>query len=309
MWTMPSGSAGAASNVLSAVSAGAELYSGTESYGSDGSKDPSNRINSWPGTLPGTQGAGTAMSAGSPLPAGTLCIEVDLLWEVTVAGTCGASKPLSQGNGFVNSRHPKIGDTVNDNGVVWTAISSMHNYWTTDGTYATYYYNTEKMIDHEDFYDLMTPGVWHQIQIEYREASGNNKADGSLHMWLDGKKYLTHDAFITSWACDGAYLPKGPALIGFYDSWSDSAMAHNPSYIWMQDIYVDTTWARVEVGDNADYGSCAHRETQTPTAWSDGSVTIKFNQGSFAAGATAYVFVVDSEGRVNGSGHPITIGP
>ena len=65
--------------------------------------------------------------------------------------------------------------------------------------------------------------------------------------------------------------------------------------------------ARVEIGDNATYASCTHREVQLPTEWADGSVTTTVKQGSFANSATAYVFVVDSNG-VASTGYPITFG-
>lgn len=201
MWHKPDGST-PGSNVVSATSMSTDLYTGTESYG-DGTYDTSNQIRIWPGTLPGTQGHGTAMAPRSPLPLGVLCNEADLIWKVTTTGTCSTSKPVSPTNGFSSGRRPKIGDTVVDNEVVWTAISSLHTYWTTDGTYGTYYHNVANRITHDGFCRLMAPGVWHLIQVEYQESSGANMPDGRIHMWFDGTKVLTHDAFITSWATDG----------------------------------------------------------------------------------------------------------
>jgi hypothetical protein len=311
MWPMPDGSSIHKSNMLSIVSPSTDLCSGTEHYGDreGDAADPSNNIHAWPGTLPGTFGNGTDMVAASLLPAGTLCKEADLLWKVTTAGVCGASKPLSTTTGLTNARKPKIGDMAIDGQAVWTAVSSIHSYWTTDGTYGTDYHNVDKRITASGFYNLMTPGQWHSIQVEYQESSGNNMPDGRIHMWFDGKKVFTHDAFITCWAADGAEpQAKGPALIGFYDSWSGIAMAKNPSYVWLQDVYADTSWARVEIGDSPVYDSCAHRETQTPTSWSGNTVEIEFNQGSFAAGSTVYVFVVNESGVMNAAGFPVVIG-
>ena len=65
------------------------------------------------------------------------------------------------------------------------------------------------------------------------------------------------------------------------------------------EIYVDVTRARVEIGDAATFGAFTHREAQIPTAWSDGSVTFTVNQGSFADGSTAYLFVVDDTGAAS----------
>lgn len=301
MWPMPDGNLVQKSNVLSAVGPGnQDLFLGTEGHGGDdGSNDPSNQIRGWPGTLPGGTGGGRAIAASSSLSSDVLCMERGLIWKVIRAGTCGASRPV-----FGN----RIGDTVRDNGVVWMAVSSVLSYWTTDGTCGTEYYNLSNRITTADFYRLMSPGCWHLLQVEYQESSANNMPDGRIHMWFDGKKVFTHDSFITSWAADGPeLLLKGPCLIGIYDSWAEQTITHS-SFIWLQDVYVDTTWARVEIGDSANYDSCTHREMQAVTAWNDGAVTVTFNQGSFPSGATVYAFVVDSAGYRNAEGYPISIG-
>ena len=77
--------------------------------------------------------------------------------------------------------------------------------------------------------------------------------------------------------------------------------------VWMDDIYIAKTKARVEIGDNSDWDLCTHREIQPPTAWIDNSITITVNQGSFQDGNTAYLFVVDADGAVS-EGYPITFG-
>jgi len=64
-------------------------------------------------------------------------------------------------------------------------------------------------------------------------------------------------------------------------------------------------WARVAVGDAADYGSCTHREIQLVTAWSDTEVTFTVQQGSLPAGP-AWVFVIDDSNEVRAS-EPITL--
>jgi len=43
-----------------------------------------------------------------------------------------------------------------------------------------------------------------------------------------------------------------------------------------------------------------------PTTWSDSSIYITVNQGSFKNGDNAFLFVVDKDGNVS-SGYPITI--
>ncbi len=72
------------------------------------------------------------------------------------------------------------------------------------------------------------------------------------------------------------------------------------------DIYIADSRARIEIGNNPIFTSCTHREIQIPTVWSDGSITINVNQGSFLNG-DAYLFVVDENGDVS-EGYPITFG-
>ena len=75
----------------------------------------------------------------------------------------------------------------------------------------------------------------------------------------------------------------------------------------LDDIYLDSTQARVEIGDNSSWDNCTHREIQIPTAWSSDLISITANQGSFSEGDTAYLFVVDENGNIS-DGYQITIG-
>lgn len=79
------------------------------------------------------------------------------------------------------------------------------------------------------------------------------------------------------------------------------------AYFMWESVYVDNSWARVEVGNNAVYAACTLRETQAPTAWSDTSVTVRVNRGQFPSLAGAWVFVVDDLGNVS-PGFPLSGG-
>lgn len=78
---------------------------------------------------------------------------------------------------------------------------------------------------------------------------------------------------------------------------------------YWSEIYADTTLARVEIGDNAVWSSCTHREMQVPFFWAaDGdSIGIELNQGTFENASTAYVFVVDRNGDYS-TGYQVTWG-
>jgi len=75
------------------------------------------------------------------------------------------------------------------------------------------------------------------------------------------------------------------------------------------DIYIDTTQSRVEIGEASTFDTCTIREIQPPTAWSNNSITFTANQGSFSDGDTAYLYVVDEDGSVNEQGYQIAFGP
>ena len=74
------------------------------------------------------------------------------------------------------------------------------------------------------------------------------------------------------------------------------------------EIYIDSTFSRVMLGDASTYANSRHFEMQPPTSWATGSISINVNQGSFANGSTAYLYVVDSAGAVNSDGAAITFG-
>jgi hypothetical protein len=40
-------------------------------------------------------------------------------------------------------------------------------------------------------------------------------------------------------------------------------------------------------------------------AWADESITVKINQGIFAANSKAFLFIVDKDGTVNSQGFPV----
>jgi hypothetical protein len=146
---------------------------------------------------------------------------------------------------------------------------------------------------------LLTPGAWHLIQVAFAENSGVDQADGRLRLWIDGALRYTTDALVTNVGSDGPAVNKRPFIIGLWDSWPPSDAPVDTMYGYYSDIYVDTSWARVEVGDAPVYENCTVREIQIPSSWSASSIQITFRQGTFGNGQTVYVFVVDESGAVS----------
>jgi hypothetical protein len=76
----------------------------------------------------------------------------------------------------------------------------------------------------------------------------------------------------------------------------------------MDDIYVQDTRARVEIGNASTWSACTQREIQKPTSWSNGTISFTLNQGTFRSGQQVYLYVVDASGQVNAAGYPMVIG-
>ncbi len=76
----------------------------------------------------------------------------------------------------------------------------------------------------------------------------------------------------------------------------------------IDDFYMDSTRARVEVCNAPTFSASTSCELQVPTAWSDTSVTATLKRGYLNAGP-AYVYVINASGNVNAAGHAVTIVP
>lgn len=82
-----------------------------------------------------------------------------------------------------------------------------------------------------------------------------------------------------------------------------NVISNNHQY---SNIYIDNSWARVELCDTSTWAARKHCEIQIPSAWSTTSATVTANIGSFSAGA-AYLYVVDSDGVANANGYAVAV--
>jgi hypothetical protein len=77
-------------------------------------------------------------------------------------------------------------------------------------------------------------------------------------------------------------------------------------HYYVDDVYMDTTWARVMICDAATWIDRTHCEIQIPSAWSSTSITIVAHRGTFTGGSNAYLYVLDADGNVNTDGYLVT---
>lgn len=98
-------------------------------------------------------------------------------------------------------------------------------------------------------------------------------------------------------------------MLSFYfGAYVGSATTGGRMDAYWDDVYIDNSWARVEIGNASVYSSCTHREIQIPSAWTPSAVSCTVSQGSFANGQQAFLYVADATGTMNAQGYPITFG-
>ena len=139
-------------------------------------------------------------------------------------------------------------------------------------------------------------GAWydHWIHVQYLidAGSGNNAFDGSCVVYINGALRYDHRNIATIGS-------------GFY-TWPEVYLGnyvrtdpHGGAHAYWESVYVDRSWARVEIGDAPVYNACTHREVQVPVAWSDTSISVQLNRGSFPSFSALYLFVVDAQNNTS----------
>jgi len=144
--------------------------------------------------------------------------------------------------------------------------------------------------------------AWYRVEIQAVQSS-EGVADGSVEIW-----HTRPDGTIKKVVDRANILTRNTG----YNEWVRIAIGEGytngitTGTTYFDDVYLDNTWARVVIGDSSTYEDCTIRETQIPSAWSDTSITVTFNQGSFSEG-TVYLYVIDADG-VPSAGFAISIG-
>jgi hypothetical protein len=145
------------------------------------------------------------------------------------------------------------------------------------------------------------------------------QSDGWLEAYLDNhlvweprEQDSTDRAANSAWWTDKyPSLDPGSYSIGGFYRYEYCAQGgtsgHADAFKYFDDIYLDTTMARVILADNENYSQATIVEPQPPTAWSDNSIDVTVNLGKIT-GDTAYLFVFDADNNRNGVGYTVTIG-
>ncbi|NTW27427.1 MAG: hypothetical protein HGA36_03815 [Candidatus Moranbacteria bacterium] len=160
------------------------------------------------------------------------------------------------------------------------------------------------LTDSESIYTTpFLDGSWVHVKMWIDVGTENNN-DGILKVWSNGSVLFDR--------ADIKHIATGYGLKNWYDNFQiGKYLGNTPTQdvettIYFSDVYYDTSWARVEIGDNQIYNNCSHTEIQIPSSWSDNAIDIRINAGSFATNANAYLFVIDADGNAS-AGQLITI--
>lgn len=160
--------------------------------------------------------------------------------------------------------------------------------------------------------------TWYSEEYEIKSNSGPTSADGDFRIAINGgsdlvafPNYQWENNTITLKAAsgsggDGTMKVLYPVHF-LYENGGNWVPAASGSQYWVADVYADTTWARVMIGNSPTFTGTSDREIQIPVTWSNGTIQAQININSFPSGQKMYLFVVDSTETAS-VGFPITAG-
>ncbi len=205
-----------------------------------------------------------------------------------------------------------ISDIVNDgaSGSEYAAFFT----WTYNYPTAPYSKSYFSKSGGDSFYLTPTPfsatqikGKWYNITIQVDQGDMKT-ANGSFETQHSSADFSLPYAVNTETGTIQTVNNKFDAIkLGWY--MGASTIVDGSISLYYDDIYIDNSWARVEIGDNESYEHCTHREMQFINGWNyrvgnpDQTIEIIVNQGSFPNGE-AFIFVVDEDG-IPSTGIPI----
>lgn len=147
--------------------------------------------------------------------------------------------------------------------------------------------------------------AWVQYQLVLKQ-SDVNVANGIVRIYRDGA-LIYNQTNVKTREINGQYWQK---LIPHEGMTNQSGCA-DTRFFSMDDLYMNNSWARVVLGNSSTYATSTTFDIQPADwiipQWSSTSVRVKFNQGNYKTGQTAYLYVVDAAGTFNSNGFPITI--
>ena len=148
--------------------------------------------------------------------------------------------------------------------------------------------------------------TWSHYQIVFGQSTPLTP-DGTLKHLVNSVPYARSS---TAQTTRGNTAQISQIRIGHYWDTASQAdigcAANSGATVYTDNVYIDTSWSRVEIGNAPTYASSTIREIQIPSSWADGSISIKVNTGRYAPGQAVYLYVIDAS-DVPSAGYPITV--
>jgi hypothetical protein len=128
-----------------------------------------------------------------------------------------------------------------------------------------------------------------------------NQTNGARGIWVNGKAVIPFDTAYQS------LTDKSDSTV-YRHFISPMYVAHDEGGeydIYVDDVYIDDTLARVEIGDAPQWNDCTRRQIQMPTSWTAQAIEITVNLSGMGD-QPVYLYVVDAAGTTNAQGYPLT---
>ncbi|HAR42031.1 MAG TPA: hypothetical protein DCS07_05275 [Bdellovibrionales bacterium] len=149
--------------------------------------------------------------------------------------------------------------------------------------------------------------TWIRVEM-YKKLSTAGVNNGSIFINMLGVDSASNTSAMTR--ASGYSFLLDTVLLGTEDgrgAQDDGTGGLHNYDIFLDDMYIDSTQARVEICNTSTWSARTACDAQPATAWSAGSITFTVNSGPASASPNRYLYVVDSTGAVNANGRPITI--
>lgn len=147
---------------------------------------------------------------------------------------------------------------------------------------------------------------WYHVQLTFKH-SDPNVSNGTIRHLINNQVHGYNSSNVVTRINS---RPFNQIRIGHY--WATTAQegcqSNSGARIYTDNVYIDTSWARVIIADASTLSNAKHTEMLIPTSWNSSQIQATFNSGSFASGSTVYVFVVDENDAASAQGYPVKIG-
>jgi hypothetical protein len=234
-------------------------------------------------------GIGKSGVTGSPLD---IYVGHWVYWERTIGDGSGLTpvfKWARGGGGAIYSGTPKFLSTIrpaldgtfgNPNGDT--------GYNDGDGTY----------VADNTMAEGPTRDAWHFVEYKYRMSNPAGTANGKYQWLCNG----TLNANLTSAVTRATGVTAAVDWVMTAIDGMDNYGLTNEYRQYIDEVLLDTTFARVIATDNATYASSTKFAPQRPTAWSDTEITISTpNWSDLTSASTAYFHIWDADDTYIGS--------